>query len=166
MSRSVSPKRLDDEGSAGWTTYGTSRAAFSLFQGLASDVEDSSEKRHGVQALACRLGPLENGSHKLKLELHALFHSFRASQRDMKAPPKIPGYASPGSAPGFAGILFDRRRARWYRCVPYEMGHKKRVGRTDPELLQSPPMSPSKAVVKRNVAKATLQKPWKTDPSC
>src|SRR5215813_9525334 len=97
MSRSVSPKRLDDEASAGWTTYGTSRAAFSLFQGLASDVEDSSEKRHGVQALACRLGPLENGSHKLKLELHAFFHSFRASQRDMKAPQN--SYPTPGILP-------------------------------------------------------------------
>jgi len=43
----------------------------------------SSEKGHGVQALACRIGPLENGSHKLKLELHAFFHSFRASQRHM-----------------------------------------------------------------------------------
>src|SRR5262249_58148401 len=27
---------------------------------------------HGVQALACRPGPLEYGTHKLKLELHAL----------------------------------------------------------------------------------------------
>src|SRR5215510_16134629 len=43
----------------------------------------SSGKVHGVQALACRLGPLENGSHKLKLEIHALFHSFRASQRQL-----------------------------------------------------------------------------------
>src|SRR5215813_4776439 len=40
----------------------------------------SSEKGHGVQALACRFGPLNNGSHKLKLEPHALFHYFRASQ--------------------------------------------------------------------------------------
>src|SRR5262249_38875767 len=56
--------------------------------------------------------------------------------------------------------------AFWKRCVPYETGHVKRAGRKDPELLQSPPMSPSKAVVKRNVAKATLQKPWKTEPSC
>ena len=48
----------------------------------------SSEKSHGVQALACRLGSHENGSHKLKLELHAFFHSFSASQRDIKAPPK------------------------------------------------------------------------------
>jgi hypothetical protein len=37
MSRSVSTKRLDDETSAGWTTYGTSRAAFSLFQGAVID---------------------------------------------------------------------------------------------------------------------------------
>ena len=83
------------------------------------------------------------------------FHSFENT-----------GYASLGSAPGFAGRLFDRRRARWYRCVPYEMGRMKRAGRKDAGLLQSRPMSPSKAVVKRNVAKATLQKPWKTDPSC
>src|SRR5215468_3211351 len=83
------------------------------------------------------------------------FHSFENT-----------GYASLGSAPGFAGRLFDRRRARWYRCVPYEMGRMKRAGRKDAGLLQSRPMSPSKAVVNRNVAKATLQKPWKTDPSC
>src|SRR5215475_12787387 len=31
------------------------------------------KKAHGVQALACRFGSLEKGSHKLKLELHALF---------------------------------------------------------------------------------------------
>jgi len=55
-----------------------------LLPGVAQyDMNGSSERWHGVQALACRLGPLENGSHKLKLELHALFQSFRASQRDM-----------------------------------------------------------------------------------
>src|SRR5262249_46634491 len=56
------------------------------FRASQRDMNGSSERWHGVQALACRLGPLENGSHKLKLELHALFQSFRASQRDMKAP--------------------------------------------------------------------------------
>src|SRR5262249_28513551 len=70
---------------------------FSLFQGVARGMNDSSEKRHGVQALACRLGPLENGSHKLKLELHALFHSFRALRRDMKAPQN--SYSTPGILP-------------------------------------------------------------------
>jgi len=34
-----------------WTTYGTSRAAFSLFHGVASDVEDSSENSHVVTNL-------------------------------------------------------------------------------------------------------------------
>jgi hypothetical protein len=37
MSCSVTIKRLDDEASAGWTTYGTFRAAFSLFQGVFKD---------------------------------------------------------------------------------------------------------------------------------
>src|SRR5215468_4303772 len=59
--------------------------------------ETPQKKGHGVQALACRLGPLENGSHKLKLELHAFFHSFRASQRDMKAPQN--SYPTPGILP-------------------------------------------------------------------
>jgi len=36
MKRSVVIKRLDYEASAGWTTYGTSLAAFSLFQGIAT----------------------------------------------------------------------------------------------------------------------------------
>jgi len=43
MSRSVTTEQFDDEDSAGWTTYGTSRAAFSLFQGVASHMNDSSE---------------------------------------------------------------------------------------------------------------------------
>jgi hypothetical protein len=44
MSRSVTTMRLDDEASAGWTTYGTSRAAFSLFMGVVrDDVNDSSK---------------------------------------------------------------------------------------------------------------------------
>jgi hypothetical protein len=34
ISRSVTAKRLDDEASAGWTTYGTSPAAYLLFQGV------------------------------------------------------------------------------------------------------------------------------------
>ena len=50
----------------------------SLFQGAATGMNDSSEKAHGVQALACRFGPLENGSRKLKLELHALFSLFQS----------------------------------------------------------------------------------------
>jgi hypothetical protein len=33
MSRSITNKRPDDEASAGWTTYGTSRAAFSFISG-------------------------------------------------------------------------------------------------------------------------------------
>ncbi|MGH9852919.1 MAG: hypothetical protein ACREBD_24040 [Blastocatellia bacterium] len=37
MSRSIAAKRLDDEASAGWTACGTSRAAFSLFQGAVKD---------------------------------------------------------------------------------------------------------------------------------
>jgi hypothetical protein len=37
MSDSVTTKRLDDEASAGLTTYGTSRAAISLFQGVVKD---------------------------------------------------------------------------------------------------------------------------------
>jgi hypothetical protein len=41
MSRSVIIKQLDDEDSAGWTTYGTSRGAFSLFQGVAREMNDS-----------------------------------------------------------------------------------------------------------------------------
>jgi len=36
MKRSVGAKRLDYEVSAGWTTYGTSPAAFSLFLGVAT----------------------------------------------------------------------------------------------------------------------------------
>src|SRR5215813_5163687 len=43
ISRSVTTKQLVDEDSAGWTTYGTSRAAFSLFQGVATPHEGSSE---------------------------------------------------------------------------------------------------------------------------
>jgi hypothetical protein len=35
ISRSVTTKRLDDEASAGWTTYGTARAAFSFLQSVA-----------------------------------------------------------------------------------------------------------------------------------
>jgi hypothetical protein len=44
MKRSVGAKRLGYEASAGWTTYGTSLAAFSLFQGVATQREGSSEK--------------------------------------------------------------------------------------------------------------------------
>jgi len=36
MKRSVVIKRLGYEASAGWTTYGTSLAAFSMFQGVAA----------------------------------------------------------------------------------------------------------------------------------
>jgi hypothetical protein len=36
MKRSVGAKGLGYEASAGWTTYGTSLAAFSLFQGVAT----------------------------------------------------------------------------------------------------------------------------------
>jgi len=42
MKRSVVIKRLDYEASAGWTTYGTSLAAFSLFQSVARGMNDSS----------------------------------------------------------------------------------------------------------------------------
>jgi len=34
-------KQLGYEASAGWTTYGTSLAAFSFFQGVARDMNDS-----------------------------------------------------------------------------------------------------------------------------
>jgi hypothetical protein len=46
MSHSVTIKRLDDEASAGWTTYGTSRAAISLFQGVVKiNMSDSLQIR-------------------------------------------------------------------------------------------------------------------------
>jgi hypothetical protein len=41
MKRSVVIKRLGYEASAGWTTYGTSLATFSSFQGVATRHEDS-----------------------------------------------------------------------------------------------------------------------------
>ncbi len=41
MKRSVVIKRLGYETSAGWTTYGTSPAAFSSFQGVATPHENS-----------------------------------------------------------------------------------------------------------------------------
>jgi hypothetical protein len=44
MKHSVVIKRLDYEASAGWTTYGTSPAAFSLFQGISTRYEGSSEE--------------------------------------------------------------------------------------------------------------------------
>ena len=44
MSRSVTTKRLDDEASAGWTTYGTSRTAIFIVSGRRTDdMNDSSE---------------------------------------------------------------------------------------------------------------------------
>jgi hypothetical protein len=43
MKRSVVIKRLGYEVSAGWTTYGTSLATFSLFQGIAARCEGPSE---------------------------------------------------------------------------------------------------------------------------
>jgi hypothetical protein len=43
MKRSVVLERLGYESSAGWTTYGTSLAASSFFQGVARDMNDSSE---------------------------------------------------------------------------------------------------------------------------
>ena len=44
MKRSVAIKRLGYEPSAGWTTYGTSLAALSFFQGTAHcDMNDSSK---------------------------------------------------------------------------------------------------------------------------
>jgi len=43
MKRSVVIKWLSYEASAGWTTYGTSLAAFSLFQGVATPHEGSSK---------------------------------------------------------------------------------------------------------------------------
>jgi hypothetical protein len=46
-------KRLGYGGSAGWTTYGTSLAACSFFQVVATPHEGSSEKRHGVQPSGC-----------------------------------------------------------------------------------------------------------------
>ncbi|HZF38686.1 MAG TPA: hypothetical protein VE715_07670 [Blastocatellia bacterium] len=48
MKRSVVIKRLGYEVSAGWTTYGTSLAAFSLFQGIATRYEGSSENNYVV----------------------------------------------------------------------------------------------------------------------
>jgi hypothetical protein len=42
ISCSVTTKLIADEASAGWTTYGTAHAAFSLFQGDASAVNNSS----------------------------------------------------------------------------------------------------------------------------
>jgi hypothetical protein len=47
MKRLVVIKQLDYEASAGWTTYGTSLASFSLFQGV--------EKRH-IRLLRKSLG--------------------------------------------------------------------------------------------------------------
>jgi len=44
MKRSVVIKRLGYEASAGWTTYGTSLAAFSLFQGISTRYEGSCGK--------------------------------------------------------------------------------------------------------------------------
>jgi hypothetical protein len=41
MKRSVVIKRLGYEVSAGWTTYGTSLAAFSLYQGISTRHESS-----------------------------------------------------------------------------------------------------------------------------
>jgi hypothetical protein len=43
MKRSVVIERLGCEASAGWTTYGTSLTAFSLFLGVATRHEDPSE---------------------------------------------------------------------------------------------------------------------------
>jgi hypothetical protein len=37
-----------------------------LFQGVSHDLNHSSEKRHGIQALACRIRTLEDGFGKLK----------------------------------------------------------------------------------------------------
>jgi len=44
MSSSITTKQLDNEASAGWTTYGTGRAVFLLFRGGATRHESSSEK--------------------------------------------------------------------------------------------------------------------------
>jgi hypothetical protein len=51
MSHSVATKRLDDEASAGWTTYGTSRAAFSFFQGVSMRHERLPRKEQGKLAV-------------------------------------------------------------------------------------------------------------------
>ena len=48
MRHSVVIKRLGYEASAGWTTYGTSLAAFSLSQGISTRYESSSENSHVV----------------------------------------------------------------------------------------------------------------------
>jgi hypothetical protein len=53
MSRSVTVKRLDDEASAGWTTYGTFRAAFSLFQGVVKHDLKAPQKKCTVGCLTC-----------------------------------------------------------------------------------------------------------------
>jgi hypothetical protein len=45
MKRLVVIKRLGYEASAGWTTYGTSLATFSLFPGVATSHEGSSDFR-------------------------------------------------------------------------------------------------------------------------
>ena len=53
MKRSVVIKRLGYEASAGWTTYGTSLAAFSLFQGIVARYEGSPASRgSGLQRRA------------------------------------------------------------------------------------------------------------------
>src|SRR5262249_25634392 len=60
-----------------WRLTGLSSLAidFSFIQG---------RKRHGVQALACDFHYRADQGGKLKLELHAYFHSFRVSPSDMK----------------------------------------------------------------------------------
>src|SRR5215510_7735452 len=69
MKRSVVIKRLGYEAPAGWTTYGTSLAAFSLFQGITTQYEASLERggQTGQFALPSRRE----------------FHSFRTPQRDV-----------------------------------------------------------------------------------
>ena len=62
MRQSVVIKRLEYEASAGWTTYGTSLAAFSWFQGIAALYEGSSEKWFVVPPSGRKLLASRNGS--------------------------------------------------------------------------------------------------------
>jgi hypothetical protein len=60
MKRSVVIKRLGYEASAGWTTYGTSLAAFSSLQGVATRHVELLRKRTRPQAQRGTRGPQED----------------------------------------------------------------------------------------------------------
>src|SRR5262245_59079074 len=90
MRHSVVIKRLGYEASAGWTTYGTSLAAFSLFQSVAARYESSSENQFVVPPLGgsvgCRSIPLRQEIPPKGGTTNCAFHCFRASQLHMNAP--------------------------------------------------------------------------------